>query len=108
MKRYGNNSATKTQFSVNESVIGERIEERVARMLYSGEAIGDGAPLIYTDRREGVKPEYDIRTDRFEMALDAMNGITEKGLNTRYELYKRVEEDTSKEGGGIVATNTEV
>ena len=33
------------------------------------------APIIYTERKDGVIPEYDIRTDRFDMALDATGAI---------------------------------
>ena len=66
---------TKTTLSINTSIIGERLEERVQRMLYNQEPIGDGAPLIYTDRRKGVEPQYDIRTNR--------NVAIEKGSSAR-------------------------
>ena len=32
-------------------------------------------PTIYTEKKDGVRPEYDIRTDRFEVAIDAMDKI---------------------------------
>ena len=32
----------------------------------------DGAPIIYTERKDGVLPAYDIRTDRWEIAQEAM------------------------------------
>jgi hypothetical protein len=78
----------KSGFKINSSFVGERIEERVNRMLYSGESIGDGAPLIYTDRRKGVQPEFNIRTDRFEMALDAINGIAKRTYENRKGYYE--------------------
>lgn len=34
-------------------------------------------PTIYTEKKDGVLPEYDIRTDRFEVALDAMDKINQ-------------------------------
>lgn len=50
------------------------------RKIISGEAsnMDDGVfPTIYTEKRDGVQPEYDIRTDRFEVAIDAMDKINQ-------------------------------
>lgn len=50
------------------------------RKIISGESsnMDDGVfPIIYTEKRDGVLPEYDIRTDRFEVALDAMDKINQ-------------------------------
>lgn len=54
---------------------GETIEMKVARVVENNEAITDGAPIIYTEKKDGVKPEFDIRTDRFDIALDAMDKV---------------------------------
>ena len=34
---------------------GESIEEKIERVMLTGEAIEDGAPLIYTERKDGIK-----------------------------------------------------
>lgn len=50
------------------------------RKIISGESsnMEDGVfPTIYTEKRDGVLPEYDIRTDRFEVAIDAMDKINQ-------------------------------
>lgn len=39
--------------------------------------------IAYTEKKDGVKPEYDIRTDRFEIAREAMETI-EKGIQLSY------------------------
>lgn len=39
--------------------------------------------IAYTEKKDGVKPEYDIRTDRFEIAREAMEKI-EKGIQLSY------------------------
>ena len=52
------------------------IEEKVRKIMNSKEPITDGAPLIYTERKEGVKPSYNIRTDRWEHAVEAMDKVT--------------------------------
>lgn len=54
------------------------------RKIISGEAnnMEDGVfPIIYTEKRDGVLPEYDIRTDRFEVAIDAIDKINESTAN---------------------------
>ena len=55
---------------------GEYIEEKVRRITENGEPIEDGAPIIYTERKTGVNPEYNIRTDRFMIAMEAMGKIS--------------------------------
>lgn len=59
-----------TSININESYEGETIEQKIDRVLNNGEAIEDGAPIIYTERKDGVISECDIRTDRFDAALD--------------------------------------
>lgn len=54
------------------------------RKIISGESssMEDGVfPTIYTEKKDGVLPEYDIRTDRFEVAIDAMDKINQSAAN---------------------------
>lgn len=54
------------------------------RKIISGEAsnMEDGVfPTIYTEKKDGVQPEYDIRTDRFEVAIDAIDKINQSAAN---------------------------
>lgn len=72
---YKFNNIRKGLLFVNESSEGERIEDKVYRITKNNEPIKDGAPIIYTERNEGVLAGYNIRTDRFEVALDAMDAV---------------------------------
>lgn len=48
------------------------------RKIINGESndMEDGVfPTIYTEKKDGVQPEFDIRTDRFEVAIDAIDKI---------------------------------
>ena len=54
---------------------GERLECKIERMTENNEPIGETAPLIYTPRKDGVIAAYDIRTDKWDIALDAMNKV---------------------------------
>lgn len=65
----------KTNFDTNDSVEGKTIEEKVKLLLENGESYGQTKPLIYQERKEGVNRAYDIRTDRFEVAIEATEKI---------------------------------
>lgn len=54
---------------------GETIETKVRRIVDNKEPITDGAPIVYTERKDGVLPQYDIRTDRWDMAIMAMDAV---------------------------------
>lgn len=54
------------------------------RKIINGESndIEDGVfPTIYTEKKDGVQPEFDIRTDRFEVAIDAIDKINQSAAN---------------------------
>ena len=42
---------------------GENIEVKVRRITKNGEPIKDGAPMVYTEKKDRVRPEFNIRTD---------------------------------------------
>ena len=56
--------------------------------MQNGEPISDNAPIIYTERKEGINPIYDIRSDRFDIAINATSKI-EKALRARREEYMK-------------------
>ena len=82
--------------SCDESYVGETIETKVERVTTQKEPITDGAPIIFTERKEGVLPEYDCRTDRFEIAIDAMDVIQKSAMAKR---MNRVQQNEQKDGG---------
>ncbi len=73
---YKKNKINRTELEINNSVEGETIEQKVERVTVNKEPIKDGAPLIYTERKNGVEAGYNIRTDRFEVAVEAMDKVT--------------------------------
>jgi len=78
-----------------EYQIGESIEEKVCRITENNEPITDGAPIIYTNREDGVLPAYNIRTDRWEVAQQAMDAVNQANL-ARAKDYGKVKEDQEK------------
>lgn len=72
----------------NQSTEGETIETKIERIVNNNEPIKDGAPLIYIDRKEGVRPSTNIRTDRFEIAVEATDKIAKSYKARREEKAK--------------------
>ena len=95
MKAYNRTPPTKTTLNINDSFEGETIEKRVERIMNNSEPITDGAPTIYTQRKDGVDPMHNIRTDRFELALDSTDQITASDLAKRAEFHKSLEEQNT-------------
>lgn len=78
------------------------------RKIISGESsnMEDGVfPTIYTEKKDGVQPEFDIRTDRFEVAIDAIDKINQSVAN---QIAKsRGETEAVKDFGTGVKTDPE-
>lgn len=56
---------------------GESIEEKVRRVLDNNEPIEDSAPMIYTERKDGIQQEYNIRADKWDIAQEAMQQVND-------------------------------
>jgi len=87
------------------SYIGESIEEKVNRIVNNGEPISDGAPLIYTERKDGSRAEFNIRTDRFEVAVDAMDKVGKSFVAKRDEKAAGKVVDINKGNDGVAGEN---
>ena len=62
-------------------------------------------PTIYTEKKDGVQPEFDIRTDRFEVVIDAIDKINRSTAN---QIAKnKGETEAVKDFGTEVKTDPE-
>lgn len=86
---------------------GETLIKKCQRILDEGEPLTDGAPMIYTPKQAGVKPECNVRTDKWDIAMEAMDRV-----NT-YKLTEYLKEGTTdapakqdkKKNGGTTEPN---
>lgn len=85
-----------TTINQNESVEGEPIEIRIERILENGEGVSDASPVIHQERGDGVQPEYDIRTDRFDLALDGQDYINKSIMGKREEKAESQRQEREK------------
>lgn len=88
--------AIKSGFPV-ETYEGESIECKCTRITENNEPISDGAPLTYTKRADGVKPEYNVRTDKWDVAIETMDKVAQAKKN-------KIKENMSK---GLTEPKTE-
>lgn len=74
----------KTSIRNNKSYQGVPIERKVERMVNNGEgAESNGAQIMYTERQDGVQPEMNIRSDKWEHAVNARDHETKTELARR-------------------------
>lgn len=71
--KYSKATPNKGRLKSIEIYEGESIESKVARVTQNKEPITDTAPIIYTEKKDGVLPAYNIRTERFDVAIDAFD-----------------------------------
>ena len=81
------------------------------RKIISGESsnMEDGErQTIDTEKKDGVLPEYDIRTDRFEVAIDAIDKINKINQRAVNQIAKsKGETEAVKDFGTEVKTDPE-
>lgn len=80
---------------VNKSSEGETIETTVDRMLYGNEPFEEGVERIYTEASEGVKAEYNHRTDKYVEMLK-MSEESNKSLSVK-NIREKIKKDAEEE-----------
>ena len=64
----------KTRTTLNtETWEAESLEKKIQKITENNEPISEGAPIIFTEKKDGVRPEFNIRTDKWEIAQSAMD-----------------------------------
>lgn len=97
----------RTTIDRNTSYNAETLEQKVDRILNNKEPITDGAPLIYTERSKGVDPNLNVRTDRMEYAVEAMDKLSKSNLarrQARMDALKPKDKDKESGASDIPAT----
>lgn len=79
-----------------EEYEGETIEKKVRRVVENNEPIGDGAEVCYTEKKDGVRPEFDVRTDKWDIALNAMDAVNKSKI-AKSEQYMKTEKPTTEQ-----------
>ena len=80
----------------NDIFEGQSIEELVYQATTTNQTIEQGAPLIFTARKDGVIYEYNIRSDKFDRAMEMMDKYSKAVTEKRAEIHKKQEEEVGK------------
>lgn len=83
----------KTTIKTDFLAEGESIEMKMRRVTTTNEPIENVAPMIYTERKDGVLPECDIRTDRFNIAQEAMDKVSKSYAAKRENAMQQQKEN---------------
>ena len=76
-----------------ETEEGETLIEKIQRILDENEPSTDGAPMIYTPKQAGGREECNIRTDKWSIAIEAMDRVNNYKVN---EYLKKGEAEAPK------------
>lgn len=66
---------------------GETIEHKMQRMMKNGAEADDVTDMIFTERKDGVLPETNIRHDRWETAVEVMEGGAKDHVTKRDQRH---------------------
>lgn len=91
----------KASFGFLPTFEGESIETKVRRVVENKEPITDGAPIVYTEKKDGVLPQFNIRTDKWDIALEAMDKVQASRIAKSKQYIESLEqkgEDMDKSG----------
>ena len=87
----------RTQLVNEPNEEGQSIEEMIRKATATNEPIEANAPMVYTEKAKGVLPETDIRTDRFELAIDAIDKFS-KSETAKEKGVESAETETPEDG----------
>ena len=96
MKLYRNIERTTIESTgvKTDEYIGESLEEKIRRVTETNQPIEAISQMIYTERKDGVLPAYDIRADKWDIAQQAMNTICTANRERREK--KQVDKQAAK------------
>ena len=70
---------------------GETLIKKIQRILDENEPLTDGAPMIYTPKEAGVRADCNIRSDKWEIAMNAIDKVNNYKLS---QYLKKGEAET--------------
>lgn len=83
-----------TTMRVNASYEGESLEKQLQKATTSKIPIEATSPIIFTEKKNGVMPETDIRTDKWEIAREAMGAVHKTAIAKRQGVKPEASEPT--------------
>ena len=81
---------------------GETLIKKIQRILDENEPLTDGAPMIFTPKQAGVREDCNVRTDKWDIAMKAMDQVNNYKL-TEYLKKGEAEAPKATEGQDLLS-----
>lgn len=72
-----------SRIRVQPTMSGISLEEQIRKMMNDKEPIQATAKIDYSERKDGVLPQYDIRHDKFNSAIEATEKMYGEAFTAR-------------------------
>lgn len=95
-KTYRQNRMSETTVRSVEKSEGMTIETMVALFMNNQTDIEQKTTAIYTERKDGVLAGYDIRSDKFDIAIEAMDKASKSSIMKRESRMNVVKDEDGK------------
>lgn len=89
-----------TSLRVNKWEIGENMEAKIRRIIANKEQVKDNVELMYSDVTTGVPPQFNIRSDKFETAINALDDNAKKAAMQTQSVGALAKVNMEKEAQG--------
>lgn len=90
---------------VNQATEGQTLEIKVERLMHEKSPLAEpGQPLIFEPREEGIRASTNIRTDRWEVAIEATDKIAKSYKARREERAKKAADREPEKSENIEKT----
>lgn len=105
LKSYKQNKIVRSNLNSITTTEGITIENMVAKFLNNqGEDVERTSEKIFTERKDGVLAGTDIRTDRWDIAIDAMNKSAQSMTAKRASKMNIVKDDDDGKADSMEGT----
>lgn len=103
---YKQNRIVKSSMKSGNITEGMTMETKVALWLKNSNEDEEVKPLIYNERKEGIQRGHDIRTDRFDVAIEAMDKSS-KSIQAKRESKMEIVKEGDGKPDSVQGTDNE-
>lgn len=103
-KTYKQNRIVRSQLKSVKLNDGMTMETNVALWLKNQNESEEQKEMVYTERKDGINQGMDIRSDRFDIAIDAMDKSAKSIKAKRDAKMNVVKDDEDSKGDSVQGT----
>lgn len=97
MKNLRKNNYFVSDIETNNGYEGVSIELQTLKAATQNQPIDTSSPLLFTERKDGVLPETDIRTDKWDIACEKMDYVSKMNVLKRTQTLPKNDENNKQQ-----------